>query len=104
MFDDFNYRNNFLTSKLLKQCYRYNKLRKVFSKCYYRHSELIVKYNICLKPLLQQGISKPVFYGDLIYKIKSIVGKPTSFSDQLKKIIKLHERVGYKIDIMRQFA
>ena len=35
---------------------------KLFSKCYYGHSELIVKYNICLKTFLQQGISEPVFY------------------------------------------
>ena len=41
--DDFNNRNLFLTAKLLKQGYRYHKIRKAFSKFYYRHSELIVK-------------------------------------------------------------
>ena len=56
------------------------KIRKAFSKFYYRHSELIVNYNICLKTLLQQGISDPVFYGDLVYKFKRIIGKP-SFGD-----------------------
>ena len=55
--DDFNNRNLFLTAKLLKQGYRYHKIRKAFSKFYHRHSELIVKYNIGLKTLLQQGIS-----------------------------------------------
>ena len=46
---DFNNRNLFLTVKLLKQGYRYNKIRKAFSKFYHRHSELIiVKYNIGL--------------------------------------------------------
>ena len=84
--DDFNNRNLFLTAKLLKQGYRYmyHKIRKVFSKFYYRHSELIVKYNIGLKTLLQQSISEPIFYGDLVYKFKRIVGKP-NFSDQFKK-------------------
>ena len=101
--DDFNNRNKFLTSKLLKQGYRYHKLRKAFSKFYYRHSELIVKYNICLKTLLQQGISEPAFYGNLVYKFKRIVGKP-NFSDQFKKIIKRYKRVGYNMDIMRQSA
>ena len=43
--DDFNNRNLFLTAKLLKQGYRYHKIRKAFSKFYRRHSELIVKYN-----------------------------------------------------------
>ena len=62
-----------------------HKIRKAFSKFYYRHSELIVKYNIGLKTLLQQGISEPIFYGDLVYKFKRIVGKP-NFSDQFKKI------------------
>ena len=64
-----------------------------------RHSELIVKYNIGLKTLLQQGISEPIFYGDLVYKFKRIVGKP-NFSDQFKKIVKRYIRVGYNLDIM----
>ena len=39
--DDFNTRNKCLTAKLLKQGYRYHKLRKAFSKFYRRHFELI---------------------------------------------------------------
>ena len=70
--DDYNNRNLFLTAKLLKQGYRYHKNRKAFSKFYHRHSELIIKYNIGLKTLLQQGISEP--------KCKQIVGK-SNFSD-----------------------
>ena len=62
----------FLTAKLLKQGYRYHKIRKAFSKLYHRDSELIVKYNIGLKTLLQQGISEPIFYGDLVYKFNII--------------------------------
>ena len=38
--DDFNTRNKCLTAKLLKQGYRYHKLRKAFSKFYRRHNEL----------------------------------------------------------------
>ena len=49
--------------------------------------------NIGLKNLLQQGISEPIFYGDLVYKFKRIVGKP-NFSDQFKKIVKCYIRVG----------
>ena len=81
--DDFNNRRLFLNAKLLKQGYRYHKIRKAFSKFYHRHSDLIVKYNVGLKTLLQQGISKPIFYGDLVYKFKRIVGK-YNFSDQFK--------------------
>ena len=101
--EDFNNRNLFLTAKLLKQGYRYHKIRKAFSKFYHRHSELIVKYNIGLKTLLQQGISEPIFYGDLVYKSKRIVGKP-NFSDQFKKIVKRYVRIGYNLDIMRKSA
>ena len=78
--DDFNNENLFLTVKLFKQGYTYHKIRKAFPIFYHRHSELIVKYNIGLKTLLQQGISEPIFYGDIIYKSKIIVGKP-NFSD-----------------------
>ena len=59
--DDFSNRNTFLTFKFLKQYH------KPFTKFLYRHSELIVKYNICLKTLLQQGTPEPVFNGDLVY-------------------------------------
>ena len=71
--DVFNNRNLFLTAKLLKQGYRYYKIRKAFSKFYHRHSELIVKYNIGLKTLLQQGISEPIFYGDLVYNSNELL-------------------------------
>ena len=74
--DDFNNRNLSLTAKLLKQGYRYHKILKAFSKFYHRHPESILKYNIGLKILLKQGISEPIFYGDLVYKFKRIVGKP----------------------------
>ena len=40
---DFNYRNKALTAKLLRQGYRYFKLRKAFSKFYRRHSALVEK-------------------------------------------------------------
>ena len=58
----------------------------------------IVKYNIGLKTLLQQGISEPIFYGDLVYKFKRIVGKH-NFSDQFKKIVKRYIRVGYHVTV-----
>ena len=52
---------------------------------------------------MKQGISEPIFYGDLVYKFKRIVGKP-NFRDQFKKIVKRYIRVGYNLDIMRQSA
>ena len=69
---DFNARNKWLTAKLLKQGYRYHKLRKTFSKFYFRHYELISKFYVGLKTLLCEGLSEPVFYGDLVYKFKNL--------------------------------
>ena len=90
-----------LTAKSLKQGYRYHKIRKEFSKFYHRHSELIVKYNIGLKKtLLQQGISEPIFYGDLVIKelLENLILGIKS------KVVKRYIRVGYNLDIMRQSA
>ena len=98
--DDFNNRNLFLTAKLLKQGYRYHKIRKAFSKFYHRHSELIVKYNIGLKTAYQNIY---ICYGDIFYKFKRIIGKP-NFSDRFKKVVKRCIRVGYNLDVMRQSA
>ena len=82
--DDFSTRNKCLTAKLLKKDYRYNKLRKAFSKFYRRHYELISKFNVGLKSLLHQGLSEQEFYGDLVYTLKKIRGM-TDFSDQFRK-------------------
>ena len=101
--NDFNYRKKALTAKLLRQGYRYFKLRKAFSKFYRRHSALLEKYSVSLKTLLQQGISEPEFYGDLVYRFRKIVGK-SNFSEQFRKLINRYKRIGYSLDIMRQTA
>ena len=61
---DFNTRNKLLTQKLLKQGYRYHKLRKTCSKFYRRYYDLISKFQVGLKFLLRQGISDPEFYSE----------------------------------------
>ena len=92
--DDFNNINLFLTAtcKLLNKVIYIIKFEKAFSKFYHRHSELIVKYNIGLKTLLKQGISEPIFYGDLVYtcKFKRIVGNLilVIFMKRLSNVIK----------------
>ena len=47
-FADFNTRNKLLAQKLLKQGYRYHKLRKTFSKFYRRYYDLISKFQVGL--------------------------------------------------------
>ena len=89
--EDFSNRNRVITEKLLKQGYRYDKLRKTFSKFYYRNLSLIGKYKCNLRALLRQGVSHPEFYGDVIYKLRKIAGHThfhTLFTKRIKKFIK----------------
>ena len=91
---DFNCRNKALTTKLLRQGCRYHKLRKAFSGW---------KYNVSLRELLQQGISEPEFYDDLVNRIRKIMGK-SKFSEQFRKLINRHKRIEYNPYVMRQNA
>ena len=100
---DFNTRNKLLTQKLLKQGYRYHKLRKTFSKFYRRYYDLISKFQVGLESLLRQGLSEPDFYGDLVYKLKKIVGS-NNFSAQFIKIISHYKKIGYNINVLQQTA
>ena len=70
---DFNSRNKLLTQKLLKQGYRYHKVRKTFSKFYRQYYDLISKFQDGIRSLLRHGW-EPEFYDDLVYKLKKIVG------------------------------
>ena len=61
------------------------------------------KYNVGLKRLLQEGLSEPEFYGDLVYKFRKIIGK-NDFPYHFKKIIVPYKKIGYNIDVLRQTA
>ena len=71
--DGFSSRYLFLTAKLLRQGCGCCGVRRAFSKFYRGHLELIVKYNVGFETLLQQGMSEPVFCGDLVCRFKRIV-------------------------------
>ena len=94
---DFNTRNKLLNQKLLKQGYLYHKLRTTFSKFYRRYYDLISKFQVGLKSQMRQGLSEPEFYGDLVYKLKKIVGS-NNFSTQFIKIIDHYKKIGYNIN------
>ena len=101
--EDFNARNKCLTAKLLQQGYRYHKLRKTFSKSYRRHYELISKFNVGPKTLSREGLSKPEFNGDLVYKFRKLIGRNDFFFSVQKKIITRYRRIGYNLNV-RQSA
>ena len=96
---DFNTRHKLLTQKLLKQGYGYHKLRKTFTKFYRQYYDLISKFQIGLKSLLCQGLSEPEFYGDLVYRLKKIVGSD-NFSAQFIKIISNYKKIRYNINVL----
>ena len=101
--NDFNKRNLLITEKLLKQGYRYHKLRKTFTKFYFRNLNLINKYKCNLKALLTQGISHPDFYGDVIYKLRKIVGH-NHFQTLFPKRIKHFLKKGYDPQTLQRTA
>ena len=98
---DFNTRNKFLTQKILKQGYRYHKLRQTFYKFYRRYYDLLSKFQIGKNSLLRQGLSEPECYSDLVYKLKKIVGS-NNFSAQFIKIITYYKKIGYSINVLQQ--
>ena len=100
---DFNIRNKLLTQKLLKQGYQYHKICKTFSKFYRGNYDLISKFQVGLKCLMRQGLSEPEFYGDLVYKLKKVVGS-YNFSAQFIKIISHYKKIGYNINVLHQTA
>ena len=66
-------------------------------------SELISKFQVGLKSLLRQGLSEPELYGDLVYKLKKIVGS-NNFSAQFIKIISHYKKIGYNFNVLQQTA
>ena len=64
---------------------------------------MISKFQVGLKSLLRQGLSEPDFYGDLVYKLKKIVGS-NNFSAQFIKIISHYKKIGYNINVLQQTA
>ena len=66
------------TAELLKQGYRYNELRKAFSKFYRRYYELI-QISFTLRPI------GPRIYDDLVYKFKKEMGKTNFLLVSLEK-------------------
>lgn len=102
-FEDFRKRCLFLSSKLLKQGYRYNKLCIFFKKFYWKKHELISKYKLSLKTLLKTSISLPKYYGDFIYKIRKIKNNP-NFNFVFSKLLNKFIQKGYDKDILRSTA
>ena len=64
---------------------------------------MISKFKVRLKSLLRQWRSEPDVYGDLVYKVKKIVGS-NNFSAQFIKLISHYKKIGYDINVLQQTA
>ena len=53
--------------------------------------------------LLREGLSEPEFYGDLVHKLKKLIGRNDIFF-QFRKIITRYRRIGYNLNVVRQSA
>lgn len=98
---DFNERNLNLTKKLLQQGYRFDKLRKTFSKFFRRNLDLLSKYNTSMKSLMNNGITHPEFYSDVLRKLSKIK-RQNQFCVNFNKLISKFLYRGYNKDVLRR--
>ena len=90
---DFNSKNLQLTSKLLTQGYRYHKLRKTFGKFFRSYSDLLFNFGeISFQEYVMEGISHPVFYGELVYKLRRVRCEANFVSSGSKIVKRLWRR------------
>ena len=99
---DFHSKNLQITSKLLTQGYRYHKLRKTFGKFFRSFSELLSKFGaISFQEYVSKGITHPVFYGDLVYKLRRVKSE-SNFISSGSKIVKRLRRRQYDPEIIER--
>ena len=90
-----------VTSKLLTQGYRHHKLRKIFGKFFRSYSELLSTFDeMPFQEYISEGISFPVFYGDLVYKLRRVKG--TAFVSSGSKIAKRLRRRKYDLMVIER--
>ena len=58
-------------------------------------NDLLSKFQVGLNLSCDKGLSEPEFYGDLVFKLKKIVGS-NNFSAQFIKTISHYKKIGYK--------
>ena len=90
---DFHSKNLQITSKLLTRGYRYNTLRITFGNLYRSYSRLLSKFHkISLQEYISEGIALPVFYGDIVYKLRRVKDTANFVSSGSKIVERLWRR------------
>ena len=73
--------------------YRYHKLRKTFGKLFRSYSYLLSKFGeISFEEYVTEGISHPVFHGDLVYKLRRVRWEANFVSSRSKIVKRLRRR------------
>ena len=100
---DFHSKNLQITSKLLTQGYRYHKLRKTFGKFFRSYSELLSKFgDISFQEYVSKGITHPVFYGDLVYKLRRVKSESIFILSGSKIVNSITQRSSKIVDSITQ--
>ena len=90
---DFHSKNLQIFTKLLRQGSRYHKLRKTFGKFFRSYSDLLSKFGeISFKEFVSEGIAHPVFYGDIVYKLRRVKCEANFVSSGSKIVTRLRRR------------
>ena len=75
------------------QGYRYHKLRRTFGKLFRSYSELLSKFGaISFQEYVPKGIIHPVFYGDLVYKLRRVKCESNFISSGSQIVKRLRRR------------
>ena len=91
--------------KLLTQGYRYHTLRKTFGKFFRSYSDLLSKFGeISFQEYVTEGISQPVFYGDLVYKLRRVKCEANFVSSGSKIVKRIRRRKYDPVIIERTIA
>ena len=67
------------------------------------YCDLISRFQVGLKSLLHRGLSGPDFCGDLVYKLKRIVGS-NNFSAQFIGVVSHYKKIGCSIGVLQRTA
>ena len=90
---DFHSKNLQITSKLFTQGYSYHKLRKTFGKFFRSYFELLSEFGaISFQEFVSKEITHPVFYRDLVYKLRRVKSETNFISSDLKIVKRLRRR------------
>ena len=69
-----------------------------------KNTDLVLKFNVGLKSLLQQDLLELEVNGDLVYKFRKKVYISNDFSTQFRNFILRYIKIGYTLNVIRQTA